>query len=64
MDQQTLLPFDTFSNNNNNQNFTNIEKNNQNTLTIGGYKNYRLNLFLFALLSILVIGSFFLVYLN
>jgi hypothetical protein len=56
MDQQTLLPFDTPSNNNNNQIFSNIEKNNQNTLTIRGYINCRLYLYAFAFLSILAIG--------
>ena len=56
MDQQTLLPFDTPSNNNNNQIFSNIGKNNQNTLTIRGYINCRLYLYAFIFLSILAIG--------
>ena len=61
MDQETLLPFDTPQNNNNIQNFTIVEKNNQNNLTFSGYsiyykfKNYCILIILYILTVALIL---------
>ena len=55
MDQEALLPFDNTTPtppNNINQNLTNVQKNNQNTLTFNGYNNCGLILYELACLSI------------
>lgn len=57
MNQENLLPFNT-PQNNNIQNFTNVEENNQNTLTF--YRHFRFMFYSFTILYILAITLFLL----